>query len=409
VTSGFVVAAIAIAGAVHGTTPIGGGSATHVVQILEGLLAAVIVSVLLLGAVLAERSAAEHERERTRGLLAEAQEVARIGSWEWSIATNRVTWSDELYRIYELDPGSEVTYDSYVEHIHPADRELVRETVRRARATGESFAYDHRVVLPDGRIRWVHGRGRVIVDEAGEPVRMVGTSQDVTERKRLDDLRDNILAAVSHELRTPLTAIAGFAVTLKEKGAQLTAETRAEIVDHLVQQARRLDRLLSDLLDLDRLRHDVVRPSFRETGVDELVARVVAGHRVDGRTIDFRAEPVVAEIDPPKVERIVDNLLANALKHTPPEAEISVRVERSDGSVLIAVDDRGPGVPQESREAIFEVFNRGEAFPDVAGTGIGLSLVSQFAALHGGRAWVEENLGGGASFRVLLPARRPAS
>ena len=102
----------------------------------------------------------------------------------------------------------------------------------------------------------------------------------------------------------------------------------------------------------------------------------------------------------------MDNLLANALKHAPAGTDVCIRVEGEDDAVLIAVDDRGPGIRESEREAIFELFNRGEASTSVAGAGIGLSLVAQFAALHGGRAWVEENPGGGASFRVLLPARR---
>jgi signal transduction histidine kinase len=406
VTSGFVVAAIAVAGAVHGSTPLGGGSATEIVQVLEGLVATVVVSLLILGAVLAERAAAEEDLGHAHAALAEAQGVAHIGSWEWSIATNRVLWSEELYRIYDLDPRATVTYESYLERVHPDDREFVRQRVARARADGQPFAYDHRIVRPDGRVRWVHGRGRVIADQAGTAVRMVGTSQDVTERKRLDELRDNILSTVSHELRTPLTSILGFAVTLREHGAALALETRAGILDHLVEQARKLERLLSDLLDLDRLRHGIMRPSFRTTDVGLLVAQVATGHGTDGSRVEVRAQPVLAEVDAPKVERIVDNLLANALKHAPTGTEVCVRVEGEDEAVLIAVDDRGPGIQESQREAIFELFNRGEASSRVAGAGIGLSLVAQFAAVHGGRAWVEDNPGGGASFRVLLPARR---
>jgi signal transduction histidine kinase len=122
--------------------------------------------------------------------------------------------------------------------------------------------------------------------------------------------------------------------------------------------------------------------------------------------IAVRSEPVLAEVDPAKVERIVENLLANARKHTPRGTEVDVWVERRDTGVLIAVDDRGPGVAEEEREAIFEMFNRGgDLSAIVPGAGVGLALVAEFTALHGGRAWVEENPGGGASFRVFLPSR----
>jgi PAS domain S-box-containing protein len=407
VTSSFVVAVIAIAGAVSGTAPLGQGSATETVQILEGLLAAVTVGQLILAAVLSERRATEEKLVRAHATLAEAQEVARIGSWEWDIATNRVTSSNELSRLYGLPPDTlDVTLESFLERVHPEDRALIRLALEHAYRDRKPFALDHRVVLPDGFVRWLHGRGRVIVDETGRPVRMVGTAQDVTERKQLDELRESILSAVSHELRTPLTSIVGFSLTLKDKGVQLSEDARAEIVTHLAEQARKLDRLLSDLLDLDRLRHGLVRPAFRATDIGRLATQVVSEYEADGHEIDLRAESVTAEVDAAKVERIVENLLANAIKHTAPGTEIRVRVESFDGGVLIAVEDRGPGVSETHRGSIFEMFDRGVAVPTTPGTGIGLSLVSQFAALHGGRAWVQENPGGGASFRVFLPARR---
>jgi signal transduction histidine kinase len=119
--------------------------------------------------------------------------------------------------------------------------------------------------------------------------------------------------------------------------------------------------------------------------------------------IALRTQLAHAAVDAPKVERIVDNLLVNAVRHTPIGTEIAVRVEPDGGGFVIAVDDRGPGVAREDREAIFEVFRRGARSDHVAGAGIGLSLVAQFTALHGGRAWVQDNPGGGASFRVFLP------
>jgi PAS domain S-box-containing protein len=400
VTASFVVSAIALAGAVAGQTPLGSGSATEVVQILEGLLAGIAVALLILGAVLAERDSAA-------GLLAEAQEVAHLGSWEWDMVANRVAWSDELFRIYGLEPhSSHITYERYLELIHPHDREPVREAIARAAAEGSSFVLEHRVLRSDGRIRWLQGRGRVLLNDAGQAVRMVGTGQDVTERKQLDELRDTILATVSHELRTPLTSILGFAVTLRERGRRLDEATYGEIVRYLAEQAHRLEGLLSDLLDLDRLRLGLVQPSFRPTDVGELVERVVAGQDADSHKIELDAVEAVAEVDGPKVERIVENLIVNAVKHTPAETSICVRVENRDDAVLIAVDDRGPGVDDGQREAIFQLFTRGEEVAGVPGAGVGLSLVSQFTSLHGGRAWVEENPGGGASFRVLLPARR---
>jgi PAS domain S-box-containing protein len=408
VTSSFVVAAFAIAGAVNGSTPLGGGSTTEVVQIEEGLLAAVIVSLLILGAVLSERAAAERTLEHEREIFAEAQAVAHIGSWEWNIAADRITWSDELFRLYGLEPLPEMSSASYLEQIHEEDLRRVEQRFARALVDTAPFSLEHRIVGKNGTTRWVQVHGHVVVDAAGDPLRMVGTAQDVTETKRLHELRENILATVSHELRTPLTSIIGFAQTLRARGTDLDEATRAEMVRNLVEQADRLQHLLSDLLDLDRMRHGLLPPSFRPTDVGALVANVAARQAEQGRQIGVHAEPVVADVDAAKVERIVENLLANAIKHTPPGTDVVARVEQDAGFVMIAIDDRGLGVQEEEREAVFELFNRGYSPAGVPGAGIGLSLVAQFAAVHGGRAWIEDHPGGGASFRVRLPLQQVA-
>jgi signal transduction histidine kinase len=119
------------------------------------------------------------------------------------------------------------------------------------------------------------------------------------------------------------------------------------------------------------------------------------------------ADAVVIAVDPAKVERIVENLLMNAARHTAPDRRIWLKVTARDGGVAIAVEDDGPGVPAEIRGAIFEPFRQGPtASPHAPGTGIGLSLVARFAQLHGGRAWVGEREGGGAAFHVFLPGQR---
>jgi signal transduction histidine kinase len=125
---------------------------------------------------------------------------------------------------------------------------------------------------------------------------------------------------------------------------------------------------------------------------------------VGERPLEVEVEPMVADVDPTKVERILENLLVNAVRHTQEGTPIWLRVSGDAEGVLLVVEDAGPGVPAKDREAIFQPFRQGSDAPAHApGTGIGLSVVAQFAELHGGRAWVEERDGGGASFRVLLP------
>jgi PAS domain S-box-containing protein len=389
----FVAGALATAGVVSGNVPIG-TSEMRAVQIVQALLVGIAVTLLVVGATLSEREAAA-------AALKQAQELTHIGSWEWDMASDSVAWSDELFRIFGLAPQSlRVDYKAFLSRVHPDDRARVEKAVSRAYADHEPFQLEHRVVLDDGTERTVYAHGRVVTDEHGQPVRMLGTGQDISAQRQLERMRETILATVSHELRTPLTAVLGFAVTLKERHGEL-GESASAMVSQIIEQARRLERLLSDLLDLDRYRRGLTQPVRQPVRVDQLVEQIVELHAP--RAIEIRTAPVTAQVDRSMVERIVDNLIGNAVKHTPADARIAVVVTQKGRDILLAVEDGGPGVPAEHHDSIFDLFTRG---PEAAapGSGIGLTIVSQFAAAHGGRAWLEESAGnGGATFKVLLP------
>ncbi|HEY7280769.1 MAG TPA: ATP-binding protein [Actinomycetota bacterium] len=231
---------------------------------------------------------------------------------------------------------------------------------------------------------------------------------EVTERLRSSDrMRDTFLQAVSHDLRSPLTAILGSASTLEQRGPSLSEEERADLLRRIGTSARRLDRLLSDLLDIDRLQRGIITPDRRPTDVGELIERTIdeTGLR-EQRAIQVHVAgaPVVADVDPAKVERMVENLVANAEKHTPAGGPIAVSAAAERDGLELRVSDEGPGVPDDHKETIFQPFRRGPDTEFVPGVGLGLSLVARFAELHGGRAWVEDRPGGGATFVVFLPA-----
>jgi PAS domain S-box-containing protein len=138
---------------------------------------------------LQRRVSAEKRLRGSEALLAEAQQIARLGSWEWDIAANRVTWSEELYRIYGVDPASfGSSYEAFLELVHPDDRAFVDSVIRKALEDGAPFEFHHQIVRPaDGAVRIVHGRGEVVAGEAGEQARMFGTCQDVTEQRQAEE------------------------------------------------------------------------------------------------------------------------------------------------------------------------------------------------------------------------------
>jgi PAS domain S-box-containing protein len=402
--SSFLVGAVATWGTVVGSVPLDVSSATSRVQVIQALVGAVSISLLVVGASLEEGESAKRRAERTAARLSEAQALTHIGSWESDLVTGRITWSDELHRIFGAPESVEISARWFLERVHPDDRPKLKETARRALRSGRPFSLEYRISQPSGGQRVLHTRGRVVTDAARTPVRVVGTAQDVTEQRQAETLRADILSIVSHELRTPLASILNFAATLGQKGDELGRQTAAQMIDQVAKQARRIDRLLSDLLEIDRLRHGLVTPSRQPVDVTRLVGEVAGGYRLDDCAVAVEAEPTVANVDGPKLERIVENLLSNAAKHTPRGAPITLRVQREGEDLLIAVDDEGPGIPYEHRTSVFDLFDRGSnAMSNEPGSGIGLALVARLSALHGGYAWVEDSPAGGASVRVLLP------
>ena len=307
--------------------------------------------------------------------------------------------------------------------IHPDDRERVLAADRSSNAEGSEFSLEYRVIHKDGHVVWVQDVATFL--ESGERRYWQGFMLDITERKEaeakleralqverdasqrlraLDEMKNTFLQAVSHDLRTPLAAILGLAVTLEREDVQLDPGETRHLAGRIAQNARKLDRLVTDLLDLDRLARGIVEPKLHPTDVGEIVQRVAAASDLSaaGR-VSVDAPPVVVNVDGAKVERIVENLLSNAARHTPENTRVWVHVSPHEGGVLIVVEDEGPGIPASMREEMFEPFRQGPEAPDHApGVGVGLALVARFAELMGGRAWVEDRGGGGASFRVYL-------
>jgi PAS domain S-box-containing protein len=368
--------------------------------------------------------------ERFRGIVEHIPAAIYLDRADGSLRS--IYASPQIERITGITPREWVDDpDVWVDAIHPDDRDQVMRGYLEAIAEGRRWAAEYRMRTRDGRTIWVHDEMVFLHDDAGRPSRLQGVLFDITERKlaeealreserrereaaerlrALDDMKNTFLAAVSHELRSPLTSILGLALTL-ERTPELDGLERDDLLRRLAANATKLDRLLKDLLDIDRLQRGIVEPQYRTTDVGALARRVAAQlEALEGRDVTIDAEPVELQVDPAKVERIVENLLTNAARHTTADVRIWLTTRPHDAGVLVTVDDDGPGVTAELRAAIFEPFRQGPtASPHAPGTGVGLSLVARFAELHGGRAWVENRPGGGASFRVYLPAPAPAA
>jgi PAS domain S-box-containing protein len=314
--------------------------------------------------------------------------------------------------------------DLWVKLIHEDDRDRVM-ALNDACIAGEGvFRAEYRLVAKDGRTVWVRDGAVLVNDERGLPLFWQGVMFDITELKQaeatlhaalgkerdaanllrdVDRMRNTAMHALAHDLRTSLADVKAAADVLNRE-LELTPEDRGWLARGIGRQAMKIDRLLLDLLDLDRLERGILKAKREPTDVAGLIRRVVGEQAaLRGRPVRIEASPVTVHLEAAKVERIVENLLANAATHTPEGTPIWVRAQFEEGGILIAVEDAGPGVPDDERTSVFLPFIRGARSERTPGSGIGLSLVAGFAELHGGRAWVEERPGGGASFQVFLP------
>ena len=316
--------------------------------------------------------------------------------------------------------------DLWSKIVHPDDWDRARRAEKHHVETGEPFDQTYRIIHKDGRQIWVHDIAVVVHEEDGTPLYSQGFLLDISAHKAaeenlqnalerelaqgeklraMDQLKNTLLHTLSHDLKGPITAILASATALRHPG--LTEAETEELLDGMASRARRMDRLLTDLLDLERIGRGIIEPTKFPVDVGELVSDLVHNcESLDGRNVELVARRVVVPIDAPKVERMIENLLVNAVRHTPRGCTIWVHVVPQDGGVEVAVEDDGPGVADELKTLIFEPFRKGSPGDGTPGSGIGLSLVRRFAELHGGRAWVEDRTGGGASFRIFLPGRK---
>ena len=301
---------------------------------------------------------------------------------------------------------------------------LVRAGSVARSSTGRAVA-TFRVLGGDGVERWAETTMRRSVPEAEGQGQLVAVTRDVSERHQVEvDLRaslareraagerlvvlssqkDALMLAVSHDLSAPLATVRMLAELLERP--ELGTGERHEISSRLLRAGRRAEGMVTDLLHAERFAHGGVPTLEQPVAIHELVERLVDELATPDHPICADVKPVLRLADRAQIERIVDNLLTNAVRHTPAGTQVWARLRARGEAVRLRVDDSGPGLPAEARCRVFEPYTRlgGSA---VAGVGIGLSVVANFAATHGGRAWVEERPGGGCSFRVELRLRSP--
>lgn len=349
--------------------------------------------------------------------LAEAERIARMGSFEWDITTGAVTWSPGLFKLFGTDPDHFVpTYQGFLSFVYPADRDAMDRRIRSCLESGQTYEHVYRFVRQDGAVRTMRSRGEISRDERGHSVKMRGTCQDVTEElaaeraQELGRIKDHFLSSISHEMKTPLSLVIGYAELLQERYPQ------CDLLEGLQEGARRLTYLVSNIVDLAALLSGSLTLYRTEVSPAEAAEHAVLSVWRQCQQGDVRVEMEFGPDMPPiwadarRVVQMLVELLDNAIKFSPAGGTVRVEGRAERDAVHLSVVDAGPGLDPSALSRVFEAFHQEEIGSAMrkGGIGIGLAIVKLLAELHGGRVEVESKPGAGSRFTIVLPIAKAA-
>lgn len=342
-----------------------------------------------------------------------ASEQAKIGYWQASLKTGSLWWSPIIYQIFGFDAATVVpSVALFKSTVHPDDVRVVEESEQRALTTGIHNVV-HRIIRPDGEIRWVHELAQLFPEDKDPNLMLIGSLQDITDRMKLQQLKDDFISTVSHELRTPLTSIYG-ALSLLESGCLVQLPEKAQkLISIAASNCKQLSHLINDLLDIEKLIAGKMMMELRPVPVTSVLQRAITDHAPYAAQQDIRLQLVLQGeseqqqlmIDEHRLLQILANLLSNAVKFSPKGSDVSLSAALIGDEVEIAVQDQGPGIPAEFKNRIFQRFAQADASSAKAkgGTGLGLALCKELAEAMHGSIGFESEPGRGARFYVRLP------
>jgi PAS domain S-box-containing protein len=366
---------------------------------------------------------AEEALKRSEERYALAQRAANIGSWDWNLCTNELHWSDQIEPMFGFAHGEfGATYEAFLERVYPDDRRQVTDSVRACIEEDKDYAIEHRVVWPDGTLRWVAETGDVFRDESGKAIRMLGVVQDITDRKQAEEAQrqshlelqarneelDAFAHTVAHDLRNPLSLMVGYAEELESGWADLPKEELERYLHSIVLNVRKMSNIIDELLLLAGVRQEkVVWQPLADMPI--IVAEAI--RRLADMARQYQAEIVEAQPDTwpvalghaPWIEEVWVNYLSNAFMYggRPPRVELGARA-RPNGMVRFWVRDNGPGLLPEDQARLFIPFTRLDQ-ARARGHGLGLSIVRRIVEKLGGHVGVESQVGHGSLFYFDLP------
>ena len=370
-----------------------------------------------------QRKQAEERLRRSEAFLAAGQRLSMTGTFSWHPASGEFTWSEELYRIYEIQPGIRVTFDLIGSRYHPEDRHVIDGVATQARSGVTTFDYEHRLLMPDGSVKHLHVVAHGGPDPEGSGLEYFGAVQDVTQRRLAEEATDKVrselahvtrvmslgalTASIAHEVNQPLSGIITNANTCLRmlgaeppnvEGARETARRTIRDGNRAADVITRLRALfgrtaaVTETVDLNEATRGVLALMFGDLLRNRVVLRV-----------ELDDEPLLVTGDRVQLQQVILNLLRNASEAMSDvndrSRDLLVRADKEEGGVRLVVRDAGVGFAPQDAERVFDAFYTTKS----DGMGIGLSLSRSIVERHGGKLWAEPNDGPGATFAFSIP------
>ena len=360
-----------------------------------------------------ERKRAEDALQRTAAELKEAQRVAHIGSWSLDLETDTMHWSEELYRIHRRDPklGPPSFSKDYPTLYTPESMATVKAAMEKLMKDGVPAAIEVETILPDGSKRWIAATGEAVFDASGHIVGLRGTSQDITQVKELQRMKEEWTSVIAHDLRQPIGVIKMAAELLPDLHVGEMDEKEGAVTERIRSAAKSLARMVEDLLDVSRI--EAKRLSLERVWTDP---RTIVRETVERLShLTSKAKLVVSDdgetlpvfVDPGRFEQVLGNLISNAAKYGDEGGEILVHVKQNRDEAQISVTNHGQGIAPEELSKLFTRFGRSKEArgSGVPGLGLGLYIANGLVEAHGGRMWAESVPGDTTTFHFTLPSR----
>jgi len=362
-------------------------------------------------------------REKTHS-LEESQRIGKLGSWEFNFESGKVYGSNEFYAIYELDPNTQLTSESFSELIEQKYADEINALSEQSIKSKKPYSYEYPITTATGKRRYVKAYGEIKYDN-DVPIKSMGTIIDITEiqqaKEELDILNkdlekkvaertadlESFTYSVSHDLRAPLRAINGFSEIIEEDYATILDDEGKRLLGIIRGNANRMSNLIDDLLRFSRLNNQTInkQPVVMNTLIDELIKELKPAY--PNLNIDFQVSSLpVVKGDSILLKQVWQNLIDNAIKYSSTNKTITISIEEqnaNDEYDVIAIKDNGVGFDQQYEHKLFEVFQRLHSQNEFTGTGVGLSIVKRIIDKHNGKISVVSEINKGSTFFVSIP------